>query len=266
MARLLAVDTATDACSVALHVDGDTRERHEPGPRTHLQHLLEMVRSLLADAGLRLAELDALAFGQGPGSFTGLRICAATVQGLAFGAELPAVAVSSLQALALGALRRQRDAGSVAAALDARMGEVYWALYRRDRRRARAHRPTSACAAPRRCAGRRTGSTRRAASAPATAGGSRTPFKPCRMRASLRSTPAPRCMPARWPSWPWSNGPPARRSTPPGCSRSTCAAPTPGPNAPAAHHPDGLAAGPGAGLGAGADRIPADLPARRIWC
>ena len=132
MARLLAVDTATDACSVALHVDGDTRERHEPGPRTHLQHLLEMVRSLLADAGLRLAELDALAFGQGPGSFTGLRICAATVQGLAFGAELPAVAVSSLQALALGALRRQRDAGSVAAALDARMGEVYWALYRRD--------------------------------------------------------------------------------------------------------------------------------------
>ena len=136
MARLLAFDTATDACAVALHLDGDTLERRDPGPRTHLENLLPMVRELLAEAGCRLAELDAIAFGRGPGSFTGLRIAAATAQGLAFGAGLPALAVSTLEALALGALRRLGGDG-VAAALDARQGEVYWALYRRDGERLR---------------------------------------------------------------------------------------------------------------------------------
>ncbi len=131
MARLLAMDTATDACTVALRWDGETRERHEHTPRAHLQNLLPMVESLLAEAGCSLAALDAIAFGRGPGSFTGLRITIATVQGLAFGADLPAVPVSTLAALALSTMRRT-GAEHVATALDARMGEVYWALYQRD--------------------------------------------------------------------------------------------------------------------------------------
>ena len=129
--KLLAIDTATDACSAALLIDGDIRERSVLAPREHARLILPMIESLLDEAGLRLTALDALAFGRGPGSFTGLRIAAGIVQGLALGAELPVVAVSDLAALAEGAMRRH-GWPAVLAALDARMGEVYWAAYLRD--------------------------------------------------------------------------------------------------------------------------------------
>lgn len=124
--KLLALDTSTEACSVALWVNGLTQERFELGNQ-HSERILPMVDALLAEAGLRLTQLDALAFGRGPGSFTGLRIGAGVVQGLAFGADLPVVPVSSLAALAQG-----QDAGKVLAAFDARMHQVYWGAYVRN--------------------------------------------------------------------------------------------------------------------------------------
>lgn len=124
--KLLALDTATEACTVALWQDGQVLERHETGGQ-HAERLLPMVNALLAEAGLVLTQLDALAFGRGPGSFTGLRIGAGVIQGLAFGADLPVVPVSSLAALAQGV-----DAPNVLAAFDARMQQVYWGAYCRN--------------------------------------------------------------------------------------------------------------------------------------
>jgi tRNA threonylcarbamoyladenosine biosynthesis protein TsaB len=129
--KLLAIETAGDACSCAVLRDGDTYERHLTAPRRHAELILPMVRELLDEAGLALDDLDALAFGRGPGSFTGLRVAAGVIQGLAFGADLPVVPVSSLQALAQGAFR-QSGSGRVLAAFDARMGEVYWGAYQAD--------------------------------------------------------------------------------------------------------------------------------------
>lgn len=126
--RLLALDTSTDACSVAL-LDGERlSERYELAPRVHAERVLPMLEALLAEAGLGLRDLDALAFGRGPGSFTGVRIATGLAQGLALGAGLPVVPVSSLAALAHG-LGRRHGPGRVLAALDARMDEVYWGLY-----------------------------------------------------------------------------------------------------------------------------------------
>lgn len=129
--KLLAIETASDACSCALLVDEKPIERHQIAPRRHAELVLSMVEELLAEAGLELAALDALAFGRGPGSFTGVRIAAGVTQGLAFGADLPVVPVSSLQALAQGAWREGGN-GRVLAAFDARMGEVYWGVYEID--------------------------------------------------------------------------------------------------------------------------------------
>lgn len=127
--KLLAFDTATEACSAALLVDGEVRERHEIAPRRHAELLLPMLESLLAEAGLTLSQMDALAFGRGPGAFTGLRIAAGVAQGIALGAELPVVPVSTLAALAQGC-HRERGADQVLAGIDARMGEVYWGACR----------------------------------------------------------------------------------------------------------------------------------------
>jgi tRNA threonylcarbamoyladenosine biosynthesis protein TsaB len=124
--KLIALDTATEVCTVALWLDGEVLERFEPGAR-HSERILPMVDALLAEAGLALTQIDALAFGRGPGSFTGLRIGAGIAQGLAFGADLPVVPVSSLAALAQGV-----DAAQVLAAIDARMQQVYWAMFRRQ--------------------------------------------------------------------------------------------------------------------------------------
>lgn len=129
--RLLAVDTTEDACSAALLLGDELVERFEVAPRRHGELLLPMMDGLLADAGLGLRELDALACARGPGSFTGVRIAVSVVQGAAFAAGLPVVPVSSLQALAQGGAR-MLAADAVLAALDARMQEVYWGAYRTD--------------------------------------------------------------------------------------------------------------------------------------
>ncbi|WLI76014.1 tRNA (adenosine(37)-N6)-threonylcarbamoyltransferase complex dimerization subunit type 1 TsaB [Kosakonia sp. H02] len=129
--RILAIDTATEACSVALCNDGTTFAHFELCPREHTQRILPLVRDVLGDAELKLHELDALAFGRGPGSFTGVRIGIGIAQGLALGAELPMIGVSTLATMAQGAWRKT-GATRVLAAIDARMGEVYWAEYQRD--------------------------------------------------------------------------------------------------------------------------------------
>lgn len=131
--RLLALDTSTDACSAAVYTDGAVHERFELAPRRHARLILPMAHELLRASGLTLSDLDALAFGAGPGSFTGVRIASAVVQGLALGARLPVIAVSSLAAVGQAASDAQRRPG-IAVALDARMGEVYFALYRRGDR------------------------------------------------------------------------------------------------------------------------------------
>lgn len=131
MTRILALDTATEACSVAL-LDGDTLyARYRVAPREHAQLVLSLVAEVLAEAGLALADMDALAFGRGPGGFTGVRIATSVVQGLAFAVARPVVPVSTLRALAQGQVR-ECHAEAVAAAIDARMGEVYFGLYVRD--------------------------------------------------------------------------------------------------------------------------------------
>lgn len=130
--RILALDTTTDACSAALMLDGDLLlERFVVAPREHTQRILPMVDSLLAEAGITLDSLDALAFGRGPGSFTGVRISIGIAQGLALGANLPLIGVSTLAALAEGAWCKTGTC-QVLTAIDARMGEVYWAAYRRQ--------------------------------------------------------------------------------------------------------------------------------------
>ncbi|MEQ9886078.1 tRNA (adenosine(37)-N6)-threonylcarbamoyltransferase complex dimerization subunit type 1 TsaB [Pectobacterium zantedeschiae] len=129
--RILALDTATEACSVALWNEGEIHSLFEICPREHTQRILPMVQQVLADSGLTLKDLDALAFGQGPGSFTGVRIGIGIAQGLALGADLPLLGVSSLATMAQGAFRLTQ-ATQVLAAIDARMGEVYWGCYQRD--------------------------------------------------------------------------------------------------------------------------------------
>lgn len=134
--NLLALETATEACSVALlriTADGRrevvVRRRHAPRQQTEL--ILPMVDEVLAEAGLALTALDSLAYSRGPGAFTGVRIAAAVTQGLALGADLPVIPVSSLQALAQGAARRQ-GSEVVLASFDARMQEIYAGAYAKD--------------------------------------------------------------------------------------------------------------------------------------
>ncbi|CAM3533582.1 tRNA threonylcarbamoyladenosine biosynthesis protein TsaB [Vibrio aerogenes CECT 7868] len=129
--KILAIDTSTEHCSVALVVHSQWFVRREVSPRGHAQKILPMVDEVLKESGMTLNELDALAFGRGPGSFTGVRIGVGITQGLAFGAALPVIPVSTLEAMAQGAYR-QAGATLVAAAIDARMSEVYWGRYRRQ--------------------------------------------------------------------------------------------------------------------------------------
>ena len=122
--KLLALDTSTEYCSVALWRDGDVDERDAHAGQRHSELLLPMVDGLLSRHGLGVGDLDGIAYGQGPGSFTGLRIACGVTQGLAFGAGLPVVGVSTLLALAQAA-----GAGRAVCCLDARMGGIYHAAY-----------------------------------------------------------------------------------------------------------------------------------------
>ena len=128
--KLLALDTATDCCSVALWQEGEIVERAGRAERGHGGQLLNMIDALLAHTGLTLHALDALAFGRGPGAFTGLRLAASVTQGLAFSAGLPVIPVSDLRALAQQMLVSPHQQSRVLACHDARMGEVYWAGFR----------------------------------------------------------------------------------------------------------------------------------------
>ncbi len=132
MNGILAIETATDACSVALWCDGDLVERHEIAPRQHSQRLFGMLRELVPEGDLRGRGVTALAYGTGPGSFTGLRIAASAVQGLAFASGLPAIPVSTLACQAQAALRLSLVSADdlVCSVLDARINELYHASYR----------------------------------------------------------------------------------------------------------------------------------------
>ena len=122
--RLLAFETATEACSVAVWSDGELRERFELAPRRHAELALPWAEALLAEAGIAKSSLDAIAVGRGPGAFTGVRLAIAVAQGIALALDRPVVPVSTLAALAL-----QADGPRVLAAIDARMGEVYAAAF-----------------------------------------------------------------------------------------------------------------------------------------
>jgi tRNA threonylcarbamoyladenosine biosynthesis protein TsaB len=130
-ARILAIETSSAACSAALCLEGEVLERYVLAPRQHAALILPMIESVLAEADIGVRQLDAIAFGRGPGAFTGVRIAASIVQGIAFAAELPVVPVSTLAALAQGALRETGEMQALAA-LDARKDEVYWGCYRQS--------------------------------------------------------------------------------------------------------------------------------------
>lgn len=125
--KLLALDTATEACSAALYIDGEIIQRYQLAPREHTNLILQMLDDCLADAETSLSQLDALAFGRGPGSFMGLRIAAGVVQGISLAHDLPIVPVSTLASIAH--LQMRQGADKVLAAIDARMSEVYWGAF-----------------------------------------------------------------------------------------------------------------------------------------
>ena len=129
--KLLAVDTSSLACSVALSFDGTVTERHAEQAKEHTRLLVPMMRELLHDAGLDGEDLDAIVLGNGPGSFIGMRIAASVAQGLAYGSETPIAPVSSLAAVAAEVLDAT-DAEEVVVAQDAHMNEVYLGAFRRD--------------------------------------------------------------------------------------------------------------------------------------
>ncbi|MBS1170558.1 MAG: tsaB [Burkholderiaceae bacterium] len=131
MATILALDTSTTLASAALLRDGQVLTRESSGVQTHSQMILPLLQELLAEAGVTLAQCDAIAVGIGPGSFTGVRTACGIAQGLAFGANLPVAPVVTLEAMA-EACREANGASEVLTVLDAAMAEVYWAQYRFD--------------------------------------------------------------------------------------------------------------------------------------
>jgi tRNA threonylcarbamoyladenosine biosynthesis protein TsaB len=131
--RILALDTATPACSTALLTDDNAITREIETERGHAEHILAMIDAVLTEGAVGLRNVDALAFGRGPGAFTGVRLATSVAQGLAFGAELPVVAVSDLAAVAQRAFDQDARLQHVLVCNDARMQEVYWACFDRGR-------------------------------------------------------------------------------------------------------------------------------------
>lgn len=127
--KILAIDTATEACSAALYNAGEITRQYRVAPREHSHIILPMIEQLLAESGTAVADLDALAFGRGPGSFMGVRIAAGVTQGIAFARDLPVVPVSTLAAIAQVAYT-ETGATKILSAIDARMNEVYWGACR----------------------------------------------------------------------------------------------------------------------------------------
>ena len=130
--KLLAVETSTDACSAALFIDGQIQEKFAVAPREHTKLLLPMIDQLMADAQLKPQQLDAIGLSRGPGSFTGVRIAGGVVQGIAYGADLPVVPVSTLAAIAQDFFNQHADAQLSFTAMDARMEEIFWGVYQRN--------------------------------------------------------------------------------------------------------------------------------------
>ena len=132
--KLLAVETATEACSTALYIDGEITERFSLTANEHTKLILPMIDTLMSEAGLLPQQLDALAFGCGPGSFTGVRIATGVIQGIAFGADLPVVPISTLAAIAQDYFdsNDNMEQHTAFTAMDARMGEIFWGVYNRD--------------------------------------------------------------------------------------------------------------------------------------
>ena len=139
MPKILAIETATEACSAALLISENeintNYSRYELAPRKHTQLILPMIEEIFEESYLQLKDVDAIAFGRGPGAFTGLRIAAGIVQGLALSCDKPVLPVSTLAALALQAFQNEKDLTKefrVIAGLDARMNEVYWGEFSFD--------------------------------------------------------------------------------------------------------------------------------------
>lgn len=134
--NILYLDSSTEACTAGVAVGDRIVTDFAIAPRGHAQRLLPMAEALLAQAGVGFADLDLVGFGRGPGSFTGVRIATAMAQGIAMARDLPMAGISSLECLALGAWQRYRDSGQptgpveIRVAIDARMGEIYRAVYR----------------------------------------------------------------------------------------------------------------------------------------
>ncbi|MCX7098377.1 MAG: tRNA (adenosine(37)-N6)-threonylcarbamoyltransferase complex dimerization subunit type 1 TsaB [Methylococcales bacterium] len=130
--KLLAVETSTEACSAALSIDGVITEFFELSPKEHTKLILPMIDRLMSDAGLKPQQLDGLAFSCGPGSFTGVRIATGIIHGIALGADLPVVPVSTLAAIAQDFFDQALADNIAFTAMDARMGEIFWGVYQRD--------------------------------------------------------------------------------------------------------------------------------------
>lgn len=127
--KILAIDASTEACSVALYIEGELIERYLVAPRKHIELLKPMVVDVMAEAEVDVQELTGLAFGAGPGSFAGLRVACAFIQGMGVALDIPVVPVSTLKAMAQQILETQSDK-TVLVMLDAKMKEVYWGVYR----------------------------------------------------------------------------------------------------------------------------------------
>ena len=127
--KLLAIEAATEACSAAVMVDGEVVERYQVAPRQHNELILPMCESVLAEMQVSLPQLDAIAFGCGPGAFTGVRIAAGITQGIALAHDLPVASISTLANLAFQAPVTHEQ--NILACIDARMNEIYWAIYQK---------------------------------------------------------------------------------------------------------------------------------------